>query len=327
MRSRALLIGINDYYESFRSLKGAIADVTDIETWLMGQGVNPIDKHISRGNEDVYSATPQGSEINNWLNRLDSEAGVIKAENGGAMPDFPLGDRLYVFYSGHGIDASTAGPAAVFPQTRDEYWDLFPIEPLKRHLQNSGYFREIVMVFDACRESLDYAFDPTWARKMKVSPNSDQVQVATFYPRGSSQPTPEVDFGGGKIRGVLCHAFLQGVSGLAAEGGQVTATRLKDFVENAIRDKVPLADPSIAVPRSPMIITQVQQTQPVIKIECSAISVGNAILKHNAGGEHPIQLNIGANAYEVPMGSYVLKLNNGTEKEINAIWEVNDVAV
>src|SRR5205814_13218 len=121
---------------------------------------------------------------------------------------FPLGNRLYIFYGGHGYDAYTAGPTGIFPRTGDGRWDVFPFLPLVRYLKSLAYFREIVVLADTCREVIDYSHDPTWNRRPTPSPNSDQVKVLVLNAADASQKTQELDFGGGRVRGVLSQAFL-----------------------------------------------------------------------------------------------------------------------
>ena len=325
MAARALLIGIDDYYE-VSSLKGPKADVLDIKNWLTGQSV-VVEELVSESGKDVFSATPRTGDVEDWLDKLAGEVAKVKKANGGVEPDFPLGDRLYIFYAGHGYDAYTSGPTGIFPRTRVDNWDVLPFGPLERCLKNLAYFREIVIIVDACRELIDYSYDPTWKRRPTANPNSIHVQVLVLNAADSSQKTQELDFGGGKIRGVLSQAFLNGVKGLAAEGGDVTATRLKEYVVNAVRDKLPKANPKIEIPNDPMVVATAPTINPKIEITCSAGSAGNAVLRRNAGGENPITLQEGKNTFEVPLGAYTLVLPNGTEKPVNAIWEVNLVEV
>ena len=327
MRSRALLIAINHYYSSMRALRGPLGDADDLREWLVSQQVDPIKELLSVGDADVFTARPIAADVEDWLDGLNREAGKVAQEQGPNV-EFPLGNRLYIFYGGHGYNAYTAGSTGIFPRTRPDRWDVFPFGPLVQYLQYLAYFQEIVVLVDACREVIDYSHDPTWNRRPTPSPNSSKVKVLLLYAADAAQKTQEMDFGGGRFRGVISQAFLWAVKGLASsENGTVTATRLKEVVINAVRSKLPDANPKIDIPNEEMVITETGLLNPILEFECEAGAEGPATLRRDSGGETQIELQVGINQFDVPLGSYQLILASGAQLDVHATWDVNHVKV
>lgn len=326
MTARALLIGINHYY-GIVPLHGAKGDAADIKEWLVSQGVDPIEELVSPGGQDMYTATPKASDVDDWLDRLGAEAASVKRQNGDIDVLFPLGDRLYVFFAGHGYNSNTAGPTGVFPRTTTENWNVVPFGPLLTTLKHLAYFKEIVFIVDACREVNLYALDPIWNRKPKPRVGHTEVKKMLIQAAESGEKTREIDFGdknsSEKIRGVLSQAFLAGVTGLAAENGQVTAEKLKGHIIAAVKSKIPEADPDIDANDS-IVICQVDAVNVRIEITC-AQAVTGAVLRRNTRGENVIDLEQGANSFDVPPGAYTLELPGREPFAIHAVWKVNHV--
>jgi hypothetical protein len=327
----ALIVGINKYPE-FRTLKGAENDANELEKWLIGDLAVPaanITKLVSSAYEfdDVFGAKPVGQQVHDWLNALDAAA--AKA----GEVDFPIGERVYIAFACHGYNAATAQQTAIMPCTRTDYWDVIPLVPLKTYLQTKAYFKEIVMLSDACRDQIDYAVDPIWPRKPTAHAKAAEVRIFEAYAAKAGQKAIERDFGNGNWRGVMSQAFLQGVRGVAAdENGDVWAHKLESHVRFAVVDKLGKeANPAIESPEppdEPMLICKVAQRHPKVVIDPKTATVGIAILQRKLDHtESPIDLSKGRQEFFLPTGFYSLRLPSGESKDFIAAWEESDVVV
>jgi hypothetical protein len=327
-RHRALVVGI-DRYPKYRTLNGAEGDANDFESWLrdtVGVPEENIEKLVSSKYvfADVYNARPIAQQIHDWLNHLDALAD-------GKGGDFPLGERVYVFFAGHGYNATTAQQTAMMPATRNDYWDVVPLLPLRTYLQAKAYFEEVVLVSDACRDLIDYAPDPAWLRPVQAHLNSKKVRVFEAYGAKAGQKAKELDFGG-KTRGVLTQAFLGGVKGAAANAdGKVWAHALESHIRFAVADKLgPDQAPAIDAPKppAPMLICEAPQRLPKVVLEPTAETAGQAVLKSLFDNrEETIDLAAGRQEFRLPAGFYSLTAPSGKNQQFIAAWEETHVRI
>jgi uncharacterized caspase-like protein len=238
MRARALLVGINDY-PGIGQLQGPENDVAAVEAWLMSPAGGALDPtrditkittttcHPNGPPPSRVDARPVMQQIYDWVDRLVQEGE-------GQAGDFPLGDRLYLFFAGHGFHS--AGRTAVFMANAwaQNLGEAIPMQPLAEFLLGYAFFREIILIADACREQLDFAPDPYFTRKAKINQNAGQVLRFWAYPCPPGLKTREQPFYNGAMGGVLTNAFLTGVKGLAARNDDVRSDDLKSYMINAV---------------------------------------------------------------------------------------------
>ena len=156
-----------------------------------------------------------------------------------------VGDRLYVYVSGHGFsptrnkgclfatNASTDAPGAnVFASA---WLELF---------QEAGYFREFVLWMDCCMNRLPSAQPsaPIMSPLIVLDPPGPTfIAFAAQRPlKAVERPIPE---DGDKVRGIFTWNLLQGLKGAAANRyGMVTGRSLADWLRNSHRARLDAAD-------------------------------------------------------------------------------------
>lgn len=227
----ALLVGLSKY-PAVGDLKGPLNDLKDVCDWLTN------DLKVPRANikcwKDVPTRyrKPSADDFYDWI--LDWDEGAAKAKG-----KFPMGERLYVYYAGHGYNATTGQQSIVLPRSTPQTWNVVPMIPLRESLRLRAHFKEIVIVFDACRDVLSYATDGAWLDRPEAALNSHEVKVFSTFASKTGKKAKEVDFGNGKWAGVLTQAFLTGAKGYAAdENGVVYAHALRAFLFAAVKDRL-----------------------------------------------------------------------------------------
>lgn len=332
MVARALLVGIN-YYPGIGNLQGPENDMTNLEAWLLspeGGGVKS-DADIRKITSTFYHpksqptsparARPVMQQIYEWVDEL--------VEEGKALPgDFPLGDRLYMFFAGHGFHS--AGRTALFMANAwaNNLGEAIPMQALAEYVRSYAFFREVILLADTCREQIDFAPDPYFARKPEVSPNAGKVRRFDAYPCPPGLKTRELPFNGAK-GGVLTHAFLTGVKGFAARGGLVRSDYLKGYMINAVYEKLeqtPEINCSEEAEAFPICRAPERETRLTVEPAAGA-PPGNVTVIDGytdavvASGDitvSPIQV-------DVRPGFYRLKREGGDELTIRVAWESTHV--
>ncbi len=331
MVARALLVGINAY-PGIGNLKGPENDVAAMKDWLTsdeGGKLNPAtDITIVTtsacnpgGPPQKWStAKPVMSQIYDWLDALVEE-GIALAG------DFPLGDRLYLFFAGHGHHSS--GKTAVFMANAwaNNLGEAIPMQPLAEYIRSYAFFREVVLIADACREQIDFAPEPSFARKATVSPNAGRVLRFDAFPCPVGLKTKEVKFNDAE-GGVLTNAFLTGVRGLAAKNGTVRSESLRSYMINAV-EKMLDATPDISCNEG---ATSFSIAQPAVdrkthlRVVGAPGAVGVATLFDGLTNEAVAQQDLAAGPIEIDLtpGFYFLRRDGSLEKAIRVAWEKID---
>src|SRR5258705_7702034 len=142
----ALLVGLSKY-PAVGNLKGPANDLTDVTNWLTKDLKVPAENIIPWPDTPPKYRKPSADDFYDWLLNWDDEAKVKK---------LPLGERVYVYYAGHGFNATTGQQSIVLPRTTPNTWNVVPMIPLRESLRLRAHFDEVVVVFDACRDVLSY---------------------------------------------------------------------------------------------------------------------------------------------------------------------------
>ncbi|WP_445368186.1 caspase family protein [Methylomonas sp. BW4-1] len=318
----ALVIGV-DKYKEYRSLKGATADAMSMVDWLANsQGLPDTNITCLLSQDTSPPYVPIAQQVHDWLDMLDDEANSKGDQN------FPLGPRVYVIFAGHGYNAATAQQTAIFPKTSKTYWDVIPIMPVKTYLEMSAYFKEVVIICDACRDVIDFAPEPGWTRRMDSHPNSPQVKVFQAYGSKAGQKSKEKDFGNGLLRGVMSYAFLRGVTGAARDAnGIVTGVKLKNFIKSAVIEELGEEfKPEII--EDDFVMCNAGEVATLLHISPKSETTGLATLKfHEDNQTVQIDLGKGEQVFEVPIGKYTLTTPLGIDSNFAAIWETKNVNI
>jgi len=188
-----------------------------------------------------------------------------------------------------------------------------------------------VIIFDACRDALNYAIDPGWADKPAASLRSGQVKVFSSFASKAGKKAKEVEFNG-RWAGVLTQAFLTGAKGYAADAnGVVYSSALRAFIFAAVKDRLgsdfePEVDDGTD-PNDSWALFHAPRRLPRIVVK--PVKQFTGLAKFRKRGEQPgeIDLAAGVQVLEVPYGYYALTLPDGTEQTVIAVWEEKLVEV
>lgn len=318
---RALIVGINNY-PGLGPLLGAEWDATRFENWLIdpnGGDLDPANVNVILSNskaDSVADAKPVQSEIYGYVQALQTEAAA-----GGN--EFPLGERLYIFFSGHGFHnpesqsgyfmANATPQATGFGIPAKELWDYICLE---------AWFREVVLICDACRTFLPFG-KPLFC-PFSPSNSGTGVRGIAILATNSGNEALELPTGPeGQVQGVLATAVMQGLEGFAVRRPRaktIEADDLSDFVRNSVIAQLGLDYGPDIVPRGKFLIVQnVQQQKCIVTISMkqgtSPVSISlyddrdNLVLDYNMA-QGPLQKSIAA-------GIYYLSVENREDIAVN----------
>lgn len=161
-----------------------------------------------------------------------------------------VGRRLYLYFAGHGC-APTFDEAAILAANASKM-RLYHLTgmPVANWFYRAGYFREIVLLMDCCRESYErtVVYAPPWDRTVTTSDENLKTAerfygLAAPWKRMARERLMEYD----TWRGVFTLALLEGLRGAAYDPktieivdgkpmASVTAVSLKAFLNTSMRE-------------------------------------------------------------------------------------------
>src|SRR5262249_18952898 len=124
-----------------------------------------------------YDANPTETQFKRELNRwLKPEGDWLER----------VGQRLYLFFAGHGFTAGSIPDPALFT-AQAHLGDTVHIAGFRyaSKIQNAGFFDEIVLVMDCCQDVLKAAQvgEPTWAPPDRQHSSRVKLMQAYAAPR------------------------------------------------------------------------------------------------------------------------------------------------
>jgi hypothetical protein len=284
----AIVIGIWDYPD-LGDLGGPENDARAFAAWVQsptGGGV-PAERVrlvLSSGFETAESASraqPAPGHIEALFDELDDLAQASSGRGEGLR----VGRRLYLYFAGHGcaplLDESVLLTANA---TRRRAGYHIPGKPWANWFYRAGYFDEILLFMDCCRESYPQAPLNVPAYIDVTAPDAVE-RGRRFYAFGTkwSRLSRERQMADGTVRGVFTSALMKGLEGAAAEpDGRITASSLAGYLftgmkgflsEGDLEDPLipktpdiemhPAVDPEFVIvtaPASPSVSFEVQPT-------------------------------------------------------------------
>jgi hypothetical protein len=228
MPNKAIVVGIQAYPELPPLLQGPKNDAKKFYDWVTTHG--GVDGRAGDAtlilDDDppaltAVNARPTAEIIKNEFDALEDEA--QRSPNGRA------GDRLYLYLSGHGFgqnlnDASLLMANATQNRTRNH----IPGRPWADHFFMHGYFKEVLLFVDCCRER--------YAKDILNGPGADFPAPPTgarcFYGFASKfgrlAVERQID---GQMSGVFTATLLDALEGGASEeDGRITGESLKAYL-------------------------------------------------------------------------------------------------
>ncbi len=240
----ALVIGINDYAEKSRRLNGAINDAQAFINWLttdQGGGLAPA--HCLRLFSEPNPLMPGQDDIEN---RIEDLRNIVLTNH----PDDGQAQRLYFYFSGHGTGISPSNVGLCYSHwSTSRSGALLSSSDYLAYLQNTGLFREIIVILDCCRSWEGSAGSPP--RLTPEKPDAKRVadvKILTLY--GSeflARSIESFNADTSEVRGYFTSALIDGLNGKAAmpATGEVTVGYLRNYLER----EVPLRSKNAQKPR------------------------------------------------------------------------------
>lgn len=235
MAHHAILVAITRY-PGLSDLHGPENDLDDFRTWLLdaaGGALDAANITAIRSSDfpapaDRFQAQPAEIAFKRALTRLLYEADGITFRN-------RVGERLYLFFAGHGFASRRLAEAALYTaQASLVDPDHIASKRYAERIANCAAFDELVLVMDCCRDVdlSDSIRDPI----IKLPDRTALARTRLFeaYGAGRGQQARERQIPqGGPWRGLFTYAFVEALRN--ANGNQtqeVTGEAVKGYVMN-----------------------------------------------------------------------------------------------
>jgi hypothetical protein len=287
MAHHAILLAINSY-PGLTDLQGPELDADEFRAWLEapdGGNVPLANIDVIKSSQfppdpDPYKAQPAETAFRAALQRLLFNGNAFKGR---------VGERLYLFFAGHGFASRQLNEAALYSaQATKVDPDHIAGKRYATRIVNSAAFDEVILIMDCCRDVdlSDSIRDPT----MKIPDRqalAANVRVLEAYAAGRGQQARERAFpADGKVRGVFTHALVDALRNAGGnEEGKLTGTLLKAYIHDrwpSLFDDAATYDAHIGVPTGAVdIVFASRAVEPKVEIRIRAAShlpTGTAIV-------------------------------------------------
>lgn len=248
---KAIVVGVSDY-PGLTSLRGPENDAQAFYDWLvkkMGGDVPPENVKLIRSSDFERSskatdAQPTAERIERAFLDLDDES----MENDRRGNGIRVGRRLYLYFSGHGIAPSLISEGYL-PQFDDSAlltanamkgrWAYHIAgKPWANLFFKNGYFDEIVLFMDCCREYFpNVPLNFVKLEDSTVYRELDETKLLFGFATKWNRLARERELDNGTVRGVFTLALLAGLEGAAADHvtGKVTARTLYNYMRENMK--------------------------------------------------------------------------------------------
>jgi hypothetical protein len=245
LADRALVVGINRY-PKISGLTGAQNDAEEFYNWV----TDPAGGGVLKENALLLCSPPAAAPdpddelpdkvlVEKFFTRVDNAANANNQTGDGLK----AGSRLWLFFSGHGFAPSLDRSAVLMANaTRERVHNIAGMLWADR-LYEGGWFDDIILFQDACRERIgDAELTPPFIKK-RTAPDGQQRR--RFYAFSAKDRKLSKEFQiDGKPRGVFTFTLLKGLRGQARDPktGAVTTAQLKAYLQNNMRTLLPPGD-------------------------------------------------------------------------------------
>jgi hypothetical protein len=302
----ALVVGVQ-FYPALGDLDGPKNDVEAFKAWLLdpqGGDMNP--EHILTvtspdgppQNED--DAEPTVEKVLKAAKKIKNQATFDAQSNRNYV-----GRRLYLYFAGHGFSARADRTALLMANASDEevgpnfHWLA---DANADWFYKAGYFDEILLFMDCCREEYDQPVVDVW--KPESYPNFRDVRRFYAYATGWSLLSREIELTGGIKRGVFTCALIEGLRsrGNVPKTNRVTTRSMRDYLIASVK-----VDSTNALKESDFIVDDFE----IVRLP-------------NAPGTYPVRIKLPAGAancqVEVQNGDFETIFS--TTANAGEVWEV-----
>lgn len=234
MAHHAILFAITSY-PGLTNLEGPENDVDEFKKWLLetdGGNVDTANIKVIKSSDfpvvtDPYKAQPADVAFRAALQEL--------LFNTDRSFKGKVGERLYLFFAGHGFASRQLNDAALYSAnaTRNDP-DHIAGKRYTARIVNSAAFEEVVLIMDCCRDVdlFDSIRDPSMKIPDRQALAAD-VRLLEAYAAGRGQQAREVPGPDGKVRGIFTHAVVDALRNAKGnEKGELTGALLKGYIHD-----------------------------------------------------------------------------------------------
>lgn len=235
MTHYAILLAIKSY-PGLTNLEGPENDVDEFHAWLVApDGGNVLPENITTIKSsdfpsvtDPYQAQPADVAFRAALQKL-----LFNADRSFKGK---VGERLYLFFAGHGFASRQLNEAALYSaQATKNDPDHIAGKRYATKIVNSAAFEEVVLIMDCCRDVdlSDSIRDPTMKIPDRQGLAAD-VRLLEAYAAGRGQQARERALeAGGKVRGIFTHALVDALRNAKGnDQGELTGDLLKGYIHD-----------------------------------------------------------------------------------------------
>jgi hypothetical protein len=290
----AIVVGIDTYFDStLPALKGPENDAREFYEWVVASDGGSVPKdqafcilssEFKPPFKSAGDAKPTANEIKALFDRLRA-IGEANAEKG----SFRVGDRIYLFFAGHGFAPSHRQDQTALLVADADTANSQLAHILGTYMADTLYqlklFDEIFLFMDCCRSSSECAqlFMP-----YPDDTAPDYWKTRRFYAYGAraGQEARERDFGDGRFHGIFTRTLLDGLRGAAYdpdEPGKITAEALQNLLYNAYPDHMDpelRADPD--VPNEPEVVFERKPAKLLVAASSGMVGKLSSMIGMNA---------------------------------------------
>ena len=235
MAHHAILVAIT-WYPGLSELKGPENDLEDMRQWLLDPDGGALDdaniKVIKSSNfpraATRFQAQPAEIAFKEALAKLLFEPDGVTFRN-------HVGERLYLYFAGHGFTSRRLAEAALYTaQASKVDPDHIASKRYAEKIANCAAFDELVLVMDCCRDVdlSDSISNP--AIKLPDRQALAQTVFLEAYAAGRGQQAREREIPpGGPVRGLFTYALVDALRKAQGDAnGEVTGTAMKGHILN-----------------------------------------------------------------------------------------------
>jgi hypothetical protein len=248
----AVVVGVSRYPtlgelpDTPADLKGPENDADAVCAWLKSAGGLP-DSNVKLVKSSIFApfnpataGKPTTVEIEECFLWLEQLARTNQANKKGLK----VGRRLYVYVSGHGFSPKRNQGCLFAANARPRYGVTSNVSRWLEWFQDANYFDEFVLWMDCCmnRMSLLPPGDVPFPPISNPDPAGPAfIAFAAQRPLKAAESSIREDED--RVHGIFTWILLDGLQGAAVdEYGMVTSRSLADWLRNALRPRMSLAD-------------------------------------------------------------------------------------
>ena len=319
----AVVVGISRY-PGVGDLSGPENDATDFHQWICSpSGANTPTQNVTLILSSQYQIVTEP------LQAEPTEVAVQRAFDAfdaTGRATGRVGRRLYIYMAGHGFSPDFDEAALLMANAAEGRFYHIAGRQYANHFRRAGYFEEIVLFMDCCRNDYTRAplIGPQYERRTSTRQTRTFYGFATKWSRGARErPLDQT----GRVRGLFTAALLAALGGGARRDakGKVTGPTVRDFVYNFLERHFPAGerqepefqvDGEIEFPAGPPSVYHVRLTLSPANLGKQVHLVGGDLQPIPGNNPSPQQWE-----WYLPPGLYLVRLNGTVGQPLQLIGE------